>query len=74
MNALKPFNPVDLSDELSPILDQMRVIWVALHGTGVLSDDMIAAAANVLNDAANDLENVIDRLCFRVKEGADATA
>lgn len=74
MNALKPFNPVDLSDELSPILDQMRVIWVALHGTGVLSDDMIAAAANVLNDAANDLENVIDRLCFRVKGGADATA
>lgn len=60
---------VDLSDELAPILDQMRVIWVALHGTSVLSDDMITSAANVLNDAANDLENVIDRLSAPSGEG-----
>ena len=59
---------IDVSDDLSPILDQLRVIWVALHGTGVLSDDMITAAANVLNGAANDLEGVIDRLNAWVKE------
>ena len=49
-------------DQMDEGLDKLRAAWLALHARDLLTDEMVEAIANVLNEAIKTLEPVREEL------------
>ena len=56
--------PLDIAaiDAMDQGMDLLRVVWLALHSRDLLTEEMIDACANTLNDAVTKLVPVREAL------------
>ena len=49
---------IEAIDQMDHALDELRTVWAALHARDLLTDELMEAATNTLNDAILKLEPV----------------